>query len=115
MAKSVRRSSGRNIISTMVPSSRTADAVGTMRLLACSSLVSTQPGYVGLSKTEGACLCLAFGAYCVELEVDEVSSVEVATSVSGAAVLDPLLNGEDVAETNGGAFWMYVPFGCNAY
>ena len=56
-SNSARRSSGRNVISTIVPSSRIADALGTTRFLFDSSRFSTQLAYAGLKKIEGKGLC----------------------------------------------------------
>ena len=52
IANAVHPRSGRDVISTIVPPSRIADAVGTIPLIA-SSFVSTHPRYSGLGKIEG--------------------------------------------------------------
>ena len=94
------------------------------------------------AKSKASVYAKSFGAYCVELEVAEVWSAGVTLSASDTAVLGSVSDGDDaveieasspdvvvvavplsgtiaaaddVAETNGCAFWINVPFGCNAY
>jgi hypothetical protein len=62
MANSVRRSSDRYTISTIVPASRTADAVGTIRFCLGCSRLSTHSAYVSPFPREGEDICHPFGA-----------------------------------------------------
>ena len=78
---------GRNVISTMVPSSRIADAVGTTQLVVWRVIGFHPASLCGVSaKAKARVYAKSFGAYCVELEAEDVVFAGVTLSASDTTV-----------------------------